>query len=266
MRHSFNGNFPVTRAFGIKDPAYAGYPDSRHPGTDYGLPAKTPTTGTPLVAGMSGQVTAINRDSSIHTGRGKEVVITNGNKQRKTCHMNRIDVTTGQLVKEGQPIGLSGYTGYVIDAQGNIGTPGGAHLHDELMIDGKYVDLEKYLKEGAGMAWSDGNRLDFIGETHGLNETTKNFYKNQVGKDMQTAWYAIKDTLEYRSWQFFNTGDFVNIVGKEPDQPAKDFFKFKADGTSHVTHKDAMYWLKANGYFNGNFKLYSPPQLYVQED
>lgn len=143
MRRAYNGNYRVTRPFGVYDPAYSNYPGSRHPGTDYGLPANTQ-----LVAGMTGKVTGVfDRPASLKTGRGKEVVIAFGNKERKACHMNRIDVSVGQQVVEGQAIGLSGYTGYVVDAQGNIGTPGGAHLHDELLVDGQYVNLEDNLKE-----------------------------------------------------------------------------------------------------------------------
>lgn len=145
MRHAFNGNYPITRPFGVYDPAYANYPGSKHPGTDYGLPANTP-----LVAGMSGTVTTYRRSGA--SGRGNEVVITSGPVQRKACHMNRVDVETGQKIEEGQPIGLSGYTGYVVDAQGNVGTPDGAHLHDELLIDGVYVPLEEYLTEGEDMS------------------------------------------------------------------------------------------------------------------
>lgn len=141
MRLSFNGNYPVSQPYGVYDPAYANYPGSVHPGTDWALPANTP-----LIAGMSGSVTIFNRGSA-KIGRGNEVVITNSNKQRKTCHMNRIDVVNGQQVTEGQNIGLSGFTGYVVDSQGRVGTPAGAHLHDELLINGQYVDLDKYLKE-----------------------------------------------------------------------------------------------------------------------
>jgi len=136
MRKSFNGTFPITRKFGVVDPAYSNYPGSQHPGTDYGLPVNTP-----LVAGMGGTVSIYDRNPNIHTGRGKEVVIVSGDKQRKTCHMNRIDVESGQTVTEGQAIGLSGNTGY----------SSGPHLHDELLVKGQYVDLEKNLSEGETM-------------------------------------------------------------------------------------------------------------------
>lgn len=142
MRYPFNGTYRITTPFGVKDPAYAGYPDSRHSGTDYALPANTP-----LFAAMSGTVSVFDRSASIRTGRGKEVSIASGNLDAKTCHMNRIDVQNGQFVKEGQQIGLSGHTGYVVDAQGKVGTPGGAHLHFEILENGKYINPAIKLKE-----------------------------------------------------------------------------------------------------------------------
>lgn len=141
MRFSFSGNYPVTTKFGVKSPAYVNYPDSRHPGTDFAIPANTP-----LLAGMAGIITIYDRPS-LKTGRGKEVSITFANLRRNTCHMNRIDVVNGQFVQEGQQIGLSGFTGYCVDAQGNIGTPASAHLHDECIENGQYVDLELKVKE-----------------------------------------------------------------------------------------------------------------------
>lgn len=133
MRHSFNGNYPITNDFGVYDPvAYANYPGKRHPGTDYGVPNKTQ-----LVAGISGFLQVYDRSPSLTTGRGKEVVIINGNTTRKACHMSQITVSTGDWIKEGDQIGLSGNTGY----------SSGPHLHDELIIDGVYQDLEKHLNE-----------------------------------------------------------------------------------------------------------------------
>lgn len=136
----FTGNYPVTRKFGGKpDPVYKNYPGSTHPGTDYGLPADTP-----LRASISGKVTVYDRPASLKTGRGKEVVVTDiDGVQVKTCHMNRIDVRDGQMVKARDFIGLSGFTGYVIDYLGRIATREGAHLHVEVMRQGKYVDPEK---------------------------------------------------------------------------------------------------------------------------
>lgn len=168
MRRSFNGSFPITRPFGVYDPAYSNYPGSKHPGTDYGMPLNTP-----LVAGIGGVVTIYNRDPSITTGRGKEVVISSANMQRKTCHMNRIDVVTGQKVVEGQAIGISGSTGYST----------GPHLHDELLIDGQYVDLEVYLKQGGGMSTVGPVELDMLSKAFFGYAADQNFINAHQGKE-----------------------------------------------------------------------------------
>lgn len=103
-------------------------------------------------------------------------------------------------------------------------------------------------KKGSGvMNFEEGNRLDFISETHGLNDRTKNFYKQFVGMPYRDAWYQIKNTFEYRNEQFFNVGDFVNNVGREPTAEEKKGFGFLQDNTSHMPHKDAMYKLVAMG-------------------
>lgn len=136
MRRPFNGTYPITRPFGVYDPAYTNYPNSVHPGTDYGLPS-----GTPVVAAMSGKVQTYDRADS-KVGRGKEIVITNGTTQVKYCHLSRIDIPNGSTVTEGQSLGLSGWTGYV-EPKSTVG----AHLHFELLINGVYTDFEQYLKE-----------------------------------------------------------------------------------------------------------------------
>lgn len=137
MRRPYEGTYPITRVFGVYDPAYANYPDSKHPGTDYGL-----ADGDAEVAAISGTVHVIARGST-STGRGNEVWITNGNTQVRYCHLSRIDVTEGQYVTAGQQIGTCGWTGYVIPK-----SPKGAHLHFEVLISGVYVNPEEQFKEG----------------------------------------------------------------------------------------------------------------------
>lgn len=186
MRLSFKGMYPVTRPFGVYDPAYANYPNSRHPGTDFGLP-----TDTLLIAGMAGIVTVHDRDAEIATGRGKEVVITRGNYQRKYCHMNHIDVQDGQEIREGQPIGKSGYTGYVVDADGQVGTPGGAHLHDELLIDGTYVPLVDHLQDKEDDMPNEGDVHNVYLDINGRKATA-----DEVATYTSKSWNA-EDGLYY---------------------------------------------------------------------
>lgn len=181
MRRAFNGTYPITTPFGVYDAqAYANYPGKKHPGTDYALPP-----GTPLYAGMSGIVTAYDRDPNLKVGRGKEVSIGFANMSRRTCHMSRIDVANGQFVREGQQIGLSGFTGYVVDAKGKIGTSGGAHLHDEFVLNGAYADLEEYLKEGS---MNEGDVHNVYLAAWGRKATADEL-KRYVGKSWKDIFY-----------------------------------------------------------------------------
>jgi septal ring factor EnvC (AmiA/AmiB activator) len=89
-----------------------------------------------MIATISGTVTTYVRGNTA-TGRGNEVVITNGSTQVKYCHLNRIDVANGSRINEGQQIGLCGWTGYVLPK-----SPAGSHLHFEVLQNGSYVNPE----------------------------------------------------------------------------------------------------------------------------
>lgn len=138
MRYPFIGNFPITREFGVYDPAYANYPESKHSGTDYGVPFRYP-----YVAAMNGVVSIFPRGNTA-TGRGNEVRIVDGSTEVRYCHLDEIYVKNGQRVEQGQQIGTCGWTGYVIPK-----SQAGAHLHFELLLSGVYTDFEKYMKGGS---------------------------------------------------------------------------------------------------------------------
>ena len=140
MRRPYNGTYPITREFGVYDPAYANYPGSKHPGTDYGL-----KDGDPVVASISGVAHIIPRGNTT-TGRGNEVWITSGNTVVKYCHLKTISAVGRQQVVAGQQVGECGWTGYVIPK-----SPAGAHLHFEVLIDGVYVDPETQYNKGEDM-------------------------------------------------------------------------------------------------------------------
>lgn len=160
MRRPYNGTYSITRPFGVYDAAYANYPGSRHPGCDYGLPYRTP-----LIAAISGTAQVIDRGTA-KTGRGREVVITNGSTQVKYCHMDSFSISNGQQVSEGQVVGHSGFTGYVMDSAGNIGTIGGTHLHFETLINGVYQNPENQYNQGGNMADKTNlNTARILGET-----------------------------------------------------------------------------------------------------
>lgn len=164
----FTGNYPVTREFGVYDPAYANYPGSRHPGTDWALPANTP-----LFAATDGVATVHDRDASIKIGRGKEVSVGSGNTRVNTCHMNRIDVKQGQVVKQGEQIGLSGSTGFST----------GPHLHAEVVINGQYADPKKHFKEN-DMQLSTAEEVNALWQLNGLRAPNEKEVKEALGREL----------------------------------------------------------------------------------
>ena len=80
-------------------------PSSRNPGTDYGVP-----TGTPVKAIADGMITG-----TVETfrGSGGRMIFQQlpGGHNADYLHLSRIDVKTGQQVKQGDIIGLSGASG-----------------------------------------------------------------------------------------------------------------------------------------------------------
>lgn len=187
MRRPYNGTYSITRPFGVYDAAYANYPGSRHPGCDYGLPYRTP-----LIAAISGTAQVIDRGTA-KTGRGREVVITNGSTQVKYCHMDSFSISNGQ-VAEGQVIGHSGFTGYVMDSAGNIGTIGGTHLHFETLINGVYQNPENQYNQGGSMT-DEAKKEVYRAALH--REPENDTVWRGVSNDPQSA---LKDARASTEW------------------------------------------------------------------
>jgi len=101
-----------------------------HNGTDFSIPV-----GTPVLAAAPGKVVRIL--SEFNRG-GLKIVIDHGNNLLTcTVHLARALVQLGDVVKRGQPIALSGYSG--IDALITFpwGTP---HIHFNVWLNGVPVD------------------------------------------------------------------------------------------------------------------------------
>ena len=98
-----------------------------HKGVDWATP-----TGTPVYASSGGTVSRAGWGS----GYGYVVYIDHEDgRQTRYGHLSKILVTTGQKVKQGEKIALSG----------NTGVSTGPHLHFEILINGTQVDPLKYL-------------------------------------------------------------------------------------------------------------------------
>lgn len=99
----------------------------RHTGTDY-----MATTGEPVAAASDGRVIFAER-LPIH---GNHVMIDHGwGIITGYSHLSEVQVIPGQLVRQGQAIGLVGATGRVQ----------GAHLHFEVMVNGVWVDPPQFM-------------------------------------------------------------------------------------------------------------------------
>lgn len=114
--------FPRTSPYGTRRSYNGGPVSSFHAGSDWGAPE-----GTPILAPAPG-VVVLAEPLFV---RGGGVVINHGaGVYSNFWHMSRIDVHPGDVVTEGQQLGLVGTTG--------LST--GAHLHWEIRIDGIAVN------------------------------------------------------------------------------------------------------------------------------
>ena len=99
-----------------------------HKGVDWAVPR-----GTAVYASSGGTVTKAGWGS----GYGYVVYIKHPDgRETRYAHLNKVLVSAGQTVKQGQKIALSG----------NTGRSTGPHLHFELRINGTAVNPLKYLQ------------------------------------------------------------------------------------------------------------------------
>ena len=114
------GRFGVRRFFN-------GEPRSPHAGLDVAV-----GRGTPIKASAHGKVLAVDD----YFFNGKTVFVDHGNGLiTMYCHLERIDVQSGESVRKGQALGLSGKTGRAT----------GPHLHWSVVLNGAMVDPELFI-------------------------------------------------------------------------------------------------------------------------
>ncbi len=100
---------------------------SNHKGVDWGIPR-----GSSVVASSGGTVTKAGWGG----GYGYVVYIKHpGGAETRYAHLNKVLVSAGQTVKQGQKIALTG----------NTGVSTGPHLHFELRLNGTPVDPYAYM-------------------------------------------------------------------------------------------------------------------------
>jgi murein DD-endopeptidase MepM/ murein hydrolase activator NlpD len=100
---------------------------SPHAGIDVAV-----ARGTPVKASAHGQVLAVDD----YFFNGRTIFVDHGNGLiTMYCHLERIDVKTGDTVRKGQRIGLSGKTGRAT----------GPHLHWSVVLNGAMVDPELFI-------------------------------------------------------------------------------------------------------------------------
>lgn len=116
-----SGHFGLRRIFN-------GEPRSPHAGLDMAV-----AIGTPVQSSARGQV--LSADDYFFNG--KTIFVDHGNGLLTMyCHLDRIDVSAGEVVSKGQFIGLSGKTGRAT----------GPHLHWSVMLNGAMVDPELFIQ------------------------------------------------------------------------------------------------------------------------
>lgn len=119
------GTLTVTSSFGSRTHPLTGV-TKLHTGVDFGAPQ-----GAQVAAARDGRI----EFAGTTTAYGIRVVIdhgTIGGKRLQTTysHLSALQVTAGQTVTAGSPVGLVGSTG--------LST--GPHLHFEVLLDGQYMD------------------------------------------------------------------------------------------------------------------------------
>jgi Peptidase family M23 len=129
---AFRGHPPITQRFGCTD--VPGEPYSAecathrfHTGIDLGVHA-----GTPVYASAAGVAHVYRSDS----GYGNHVLVAHGNGWFTLyAHLGRFTVHEGEAVRRGDPVGLSGSTGFST----------GPHLHFEIRYGQRYQEPCVYL-------------------------------------------------------------------------------------------------------------------------
>lgn len=115
----------ITSRFGIRNPTTLTVPKN-HTGIDIAA-----NIGTKIKAAMTGKVSLVSTQGDY----GNHIKITNGDIMTLYAHCNKIYVSEGQEIKQGE----------IIAEVGNTGNTTGPHLHFEIRKSEQFVDPELVL-------------------------------------------------------------------------------------------------------------------------
>jgi hypothetical protein len=184
MRKPFEGDYPITQAFGV-----ISVTGKTHTGVDYSMPV-----GTVIYACEGGVVTYINKNQP-DTGNAVEYKSTDGVRVWRSLHLDSYNVEVGQHFDEGWVIGYSG----------NTGLSTGPHLHQDVKVNGVYQDPEKIYNEDYMKATANDLKYLYLGVY--AQDVPADQLANDpfVGTDMGVATmqvldYANKNGFAY--WQY----------------------------------------------------------------
>jgi murein DD-endopeptidase MepM/ murein hydrolase activator NlpD len=225
--------------------------DHKHPGIDIAAPSgteiKSPADGKVLVAAIK------------NTGCGGTIQIEHPNGfTSRYCHCKKINVTTGQTIKQGDIIGLSG------GDRGDVGRgrSTGAHVHFELKLNGKLVDPLRYINKSSGQmnVSSPKTNTDSTKSvvTPKVVETikTKLEQKNVKPEDLKKL---VDSPVTSGGGKLFTDLDLSNQIGvKLYSDIADRFIKTRPSNPLKITGSMLAY--SAKKVFD-QFGKYVPPEL-----
>lgn len=218
-----------------------------HAGTDWAVP-----TGTPVFAALAGRVLSAGWNALTgRTGIGAHLGH-DGGRGTYYGHLSRLLVKTGDIVRKGQQIGLSG----------NTGRSTGPHLHFETHVGGKPVNPELYLNgavmpeggEGGGGFNPLQALIDFKDSIVGRFKEA--FSGGGMFADLAqgTGTKLTSDILGWLPAQMAKIGDFAQDVWGN----TKDFFNGKdSDVQSAVRGVAAGYGWGSGRHWDSLSKLIS---------
>lgn len=206
----FRGNFLLTQKFGVNKANYIQFGMQGHNGLDYGLPMKTQ-----VIAPHNGTIIEAASDP---TGYGNYLKIENDKEGSVLGHFDSFQVMVGDMVSEGQPIGLSG----------NTGNSTGPHIHwgyylfprnrqngfagfiDQLSLINQEIPVEDTLPIP-----NPGYAPTFEGQTVSTGGITYQSYKDGSGNllwkiEQQSDWKVKYETLKIENESLARTIQRLN--------------------------------------------------------